>query len=53
MSLLDAIPFELQVQIGVSKPTGAPMLMGHDVSRLWGKLGSELAAPSSIFKRFS
>jgi hypothetical protein len=29
------------------------MLMGHDVSRLWGKLGSELAAPSSIFKRFS
>ena len=24
------------------------MLLGHDVSRLWGKLGAELGAPRSI-----
>jgi hypothetical protein len=31
---LDAMPLELQIQIGVSKATGTPMLVGHDVSRL-------------------
>ena len=44
---------ELHVQIGVRKATGAPMLVGHDVARMRGKLGAELAAPRSIFKRFS
>jgi hypothetical protein len=28
---LDAVPFELQFQIGVRKATGTPMLLGHDV----------------------
>src|SRR5208282_3394207 len=47
------MPFELHIQIGVGKATGAPMLLGHDVSRLWSKLGAELAAPRSIFKSLS
>src|ERR1700726_3123803 len=47
------MPFESHIQIGVRKATGTPMLLGHDVARMRRKLGAELAAPSSIFKRLS
>src|SRR5579863_1233011 len=50
---LDAMPFELQIEIGVGKAAGAPMLLGHNVSRLWGKLRAILASPSSVFERLS
>lgn len=32
--LMNAMRFELQIQIGVGKATGTPMLEGHDIARL-------------------
>jgi len=32
--LVDAMLFELQIQIGVGKAAGTPMLEGHDITRL-------------------
>jgi hypothetical protein len=37
--LMDAVLLELQIQIGVGKATGTPMLEGHDVARLWCEFG--------------
>jgi hypothetical protein len=41
---------ELQIQVRVGETTGTPMLLGDDVTRLRLELGSELAAPGSVFE---
>src|SRR5262249_39045975 len=46
--LMDAVFFELQIQIGVGKTAGTPMLEGHDVARLRRELGTDLAAPRAV-----
>jgi len=50
---MDAKPFELQIQIGVSKATGAPILLGRDFARIRRKTGAELADPTSSPKSLS
>jgi hypothetical protein len=36
---MNAMRFELQIQIGVGKATGTPMLEGHDIARLTFEFG--------------
>src|SRR5215468_10873414 len=46
---MDAVLLELQVQVGVGKAAGTPMLLGHDVAGLWRELAADLATPSPGF----
>src|SRR5215471_18062640 len=48
--LVDAVFFELQIQIGVGKTAGTPMLEGHDVARLRCEFAPDLAAPRAVFE---
>ena len=48
--LMDAVFLELQIQIGVGKATGTPMLQGHDVARLRLELATDLATPRAVFE---
>src|SRR6185437_8727693 len=50
---LDTMVLELQIEIGVRKAAGTPMLLGHDVARMGSEFGAEVPAPGPIFKRFS
>ena len=48
--LMDAVLLELQVQIGVGKAAGAPMLAGDNLARRWHEFGADLAAPCAVFE---
>src|SRR5262249_47993446 len=48
--LLNAMPFELQIQISVGESTGTPMLEGHDVARLRRQFAADLSAPRPVFE---
>ena len=44
------MPFELQIQIGVRKPAGTPVLRNDHLARLRLEFGPELAAPGAEFE---
>jgi hypothetical protein len=44
--LMNAVPLELDIQIGVGETAGPPMLLGNDFARLRLKFGADLAAPA-------
>ena len=48
--LMNAVLLELQIQIGIGKAAGAPMLGCDDVDWLRLKFRTDLAAPGSVFK---
>src|SRR5262249_33381592 len=48
--LMNAVLLELQIQIGVGKATGTPMLKGHDVAHLRCELAADLATPGPILE---
>lgn len=48
--LMDTVRLELQIQVGVGKAAGAPMLKRYDVARLGRELGADLATPRSVFE---
>ncbi len=48
--LMDAVLFELKIQIGVGKATGTPMLKGNDVGRLRCEFAADLAARRGVFE---
>src|SRR5262249_29032223 len=50
---MNAMPFELHIQISVGKATGTPMLEGHDVARLRLEFAADLATPRAVFKGLS
>src|SRR5205823_11787773 len=47
--LMDAVLFELQIQIGVGKATGTPMLRRDNLAWLRLELGTDLATPRAVF----
>src|SRR4051794_14352417 len=51
--LINALSLELQIQIGVGKTAGTPMLESHDVTRLRCEFATDLAAPRAIFESLS
>ena len=51
--LMDAVFLELQIQIRVGKPTGTPMLEGHDIAWSRLELAADLAAPHAVFEGLS
>src|SRR5262245_40007071 len=48
--LMNAVLLELQIQIGVGKAAGTPVLEGHDVARLRRELAADLAAPGPVLE---
>src|ERR1700741_2245546 len=44
------MPLELQVQVGVGKAAGAPMLERHDVTGLRSEFAADLPAPGPVFE---
>src|SRR5262245_7427449 len=48
--LMDAVLFELQIQICIGKATGTPVFEGHDIARLRFELAADLAAPRAVFE---
>jgi hypothetical protein len=48
--LVDTMRLKLQIQIGVGKTTGAPMLKRYDVPRLGRELRADLSTPGSVFE---
>src|SRR5262249_35098860 len=48
--LMDAVLLKLQIQVGVGKTTGTPMLLGHDITRLRFEFAADLAAPRAVFE---
>ena len=48
--LMDAVLLKLQIQIGVGKAAGTPMLKGHDIVRLRCEFAADLAAPRGLFE---
>ena len=48
--LMDARLLELQIQIGVGEAAPTPMLRGNNLARLRRELGTELAAPRTVFE---
>src|SRR5262249_2830091 len=48
--LMNAMLFELQIQICVGKATGTPMLEGHDIARLRFEFAADLATPGAVFE---
>src|SRR5215470_1282387 len=48
--LMDAMLCELQIEIGVRKAAGTPMLKGHDVTWLRGEFAADLTAPRAVFE---
>src|SRR5262249_9553608 len=51
--LMDAVLFELQIQIGVGKATRKPMLSGDNVAWLRLEFGTDLATPRAVFEALS
>src|SRR5258706_9222947 len=51
--LVDVMRFERQIQIGVGKATGTPMLERHDLARLRFEFAADLATPRAVFEDFS
>src|SRR5215470_3228163 len=47
---VNAMLFELQIQVCVGKATGTPMLERHDVARLRCEFTADLATPRPVFK---
>ena len=47
--LVNAMFFELQIQISVGKATGTPMLRGDNLAWFRLKLGAELTTPRAVF----
>jgi hypothetical protein len=50
---MNAVPLELQIQIGVRETAGTPMLGGNDIDRLRLELAAYLRAPRAVFKGLS
>src|SRR5215813_2460246 len=50
---MDAVLLELQIQVGVGKAAGAPMLQCDDLARLRCEFAAELATPRAIFEGLS
>jgi len=50
--LMDAMLFELQIEIRVGKAAGTPMLLGHDVTGLRLESAADLATPVPYSKAF-
>src|SRR5262245_53077104 len=50
---MNAVLFELQIQICIGKATGTPMLEGHDIARLRLEFAADLATPRAVFKGLS
>ena len=48
--LMDAVLFELQVEVRVREATGAPVLKCHDLTRLRCELAAKLATPRPEFE---
>ena len=44
---LDAVPFKLQIKVGVGEAAGAPVLAGNDLAGRRHELGPKFAAPGS------
>ena len=53
MSLMDAVFFELQIQIGVGEAAGAPMLLDDNFAWLRRELGPKLTTPRAVLECFS
>ena len=51
--LMNAVLFKLQIQIGVGKATGTPMLRGDNLAWLRLEPGTDLAAPRAEFEALS
>src|SRR5215813_3123274 len=47
---VNAMLFELQIQVCVAKAAGTPMLEGHDVARLRLEFNADLGAPCPVFE---
>src|SRR5215470_9612503 len=50
---VNAMLFELQIQVCVGKAAGTPMLEGHDVARLRLEFNTDLATPCPVFEGLS
>src|SRR5262249_53974309 len=50
---MDAVLLQLQIEIGVGKATGTPVLEGNDLARLGREFAAELAAPRAILEGLS
>src|SRR5262245_3146646 len=48
---VNAVLLELEIQIGVGKSTGTPMLAGDNFARPRLKLGTDLTTPRAVFER--
>jgi len=51
--LVNAMFFELQIQICVGETTGTPVFRGHDVAGTGFEFGPDLTAPSAVFESLS
>jgi hypothetical protein len=51
--LVDAVLFELQIQICVGKATGTPMLRGDNFARLRLESETDVATPGALFEALS
>jgi len=51
--LVDAVLFELQIQICVGKATGTPMLRGDNFARLRLESETDVATPGAVFEALS
>src|SRR5262249_8669090 len=51
--LMDAVLLKLQIQIGVGKATGTPMLRGDNLAWLRLEPGTDLTTPSAVFEALS
>src|SRR4030095_153656 len=50
---VDAVLFELQIQIRIGKAAGTPMFGGHDITRLRFEFAADLATPRAVFECLS
>src|SRR5262245_19893501 len=48
--LMDAVLLELQIQVGVGEPAGAPMFLRDNLARRRHEFGAEFAAPRAVFE---
>ena len=48
--LVNAMFFELQIQVGVGKSAGTPVLLSHNVAWLRRELSADLATPGAVFE---
>jgi hypothetical protein len=50
---VDAVPLELEIQVGVGKAARAPVFERHDIARLRGEFAANLAAPRAVLEGLS